>query len=140
MLVVILQWWGRAARQHVRHTCIVAGLSFLLGLGLNQLILLFIHCVRPYDAGITHLIIGRSNDWSFPSDHATATIAIAAAFLIQRIDGRGLLYVGLGLFICVSRVTWGRITRVMSSEAHSRERLPRFWYRWCFSRGQKPTR
>jgi len=107
VLVVILQWWGRAARQHVRHTCIVAGLSFLPGLGLNQLILLFIHRVRPYDAGITHLIIGRSDDWSFPSDHATATIAIAAAFLIQRIDGRGLLYVGLGLLICVSRVYVG---------------------------------
>jgi hypothetical protein len=36
---------------------IVAGLSFLLGLGLNQLILLFIHRLRPYDAGRTHLLI-----------------------------------------------------------------------------------
>lgn len=107
VLVVALQWWSRDDRQHIRHTCVAAGLSFFLGLGLNQVILLFIHRARPYDAGVSRLIISRSGDWSFPSDHATATIAIAAAFLIQRIDGRGLLFVGIGLLICVSRVYVG---------------------------------
>ena len=107
VLVVLAQWWNRPPRQHIRHTCIVAGLAFLLGLGLNQIILLFIHRVRPYDGGVSHLIISRSSDWSFPSDHATATIAIAAAFLIQRIDGRGLLFAGIGVLICGSRVYVG---------------------------------
>ena len=107
MLVVVLQWWSRAARPHVRHTCVVAGLSFLLGLRLNQFILLFVHRVRPYDACITHLIISRSSDRSFPSDHATASTAIAAAFLLQRVASRGLLFLGASLLICVTRVYVG---------------------------------
>lgn len=107
VLIVIVQWWSRAERQHLRHTCVAAGLSLLLGVGLNQFILLFIHRVRPYEDGITRLIISRSSDWSFPSDHATASTAIAAAFLLQRFDGRGLLFLGAGLLICVSRVYVG---------------------------------
>src|ERR1700676_646032 len=78
VLLVVLQWWSRHDRLHVRHTCAAAGLSFLVGVALNQVILLFVHRVRPYDAGVTHLIISRSGDWSFPSDHATVTFAIAA--------------------------------------------------------------
>jgi len=83
VLLVMLQWWSRHERLHVRHTCAAAGLSFLVGVGLNQIILLFVHRVRPYDAGVTHLIISRSGDWSFPSDHATVTFAIAASFLLH---------------------------------------------------------
>src|SRR5260370_37945223 len=70
VLLVMLQWWTRHDRLDVRHTCIAAGLSFLIGLGLNQIILLFVRPVRPYDAGVSHLIISRSSDWSVPSDHA----------------------------------------------------------------------
>jgi undecaprenyl-diphosphatase len=83
VLPVALQWWSRRERVHVRHTCMAAGLSFLIGLGLNQIILLYVHRIRPYDAGLSHLIINRSGDWSFPSDHATATFAIAASFLLH---------------------------------------------------------
>src|SRR5260370_42393664 len=76
--LVVAQWWSKIDRTHVRHTCIAAGLSFLIGLGLNQIILLFVHRVRPYDAGVSHLIISKSLDWSFPCDHATASIALVA--------------------------------------------------------------
>lgn len=44
----------------------VTGLSFLLGLALNQLILLFVHRMRPYGGGVTHLLISPSPD---PSSH-----------------------------------------------------------------------
>ena len=77
--LVALQWWRRKDRSGVRHVLVACGLSFLLGLGLNQVILLFIHRVRPYDAGVTHLLIPPSADWSLPSDHATASMAIAAS-------------------------------------------------------------
>ncbi len=80
--LVVAQWWSKIDRTHVRHTCIAAGLSFLIGLGLNQIILLFVHRVRPYDAGISHLIISKSPDWSFPSDHATASIAIVGLLAV----------------------------------------------------------
>jgi undecaprenyl-diphosphatase len=31
--LVVAQWWSKIDRTHVRHTCIAAGLSFLIGLG-----------------------------------------------------------------------------------------------------------
>jgi len=107
VLVVALQWWSGRQRPHIRHACVAAGLSFLLGLGLNQIIILFVHRVRPYDAGLTHLIIDRSADWSFPSDHATATFAIATAFLLQRLSRRGLALLAAAFIMCVSRVFVG---------------------------------
>jgi undecaprenyl-diphosphatase len=84
VLTVIVQWWHRMDRSYTRHILVACGLSFLLGLGLNQLILLFVDRVRPYNAGVSHLLIGPSADPSFPSDHATACVAIAAAFLVHR--------------------------------------------------------
>lgn len=107
VLLVVLQWWSKSDRFHVRHACVAAGLSFLLGLGLNQIILLFVHRVRPYDAGVSHLIISPSVDWSFPSDHATAALAIAAAFLLHGMGRRGLAFLAAALLLCVSRVYVG---------------------------------
>ena len=66
VLAVAGQWWRRGDRQHTRHVLIAAGLSFLLGLALNQLVLLFVHRMRPYDAGVTHLLLASSVDPSFP--------------------------------------------------------------------------
>ncbi|MGH6995853.1 MAG: phosphatase PAP2 family protein [Stellaceae bacterium] len=107
VVIVVLQWWSERDRLRVRHTCVAAGLSFLIGLALNQVVLLFVHRMRPYDAGLTHLIIARSADWSFPSDHATATIAIAAAFLFHGRRWRGLgLFIG-ALIVCMSRIYVG---------------------------------
>jgi undecaprenyl-diphosphatase len=107
ILLVVLQWWSRDDRLRVRHVCVAAGLSFLVGLGLNQIVLLFVHRVRPYDAGVSHLIINRSADWSFPSDHATATFAIAAAFLLHGLGRRGLTFFAAALLVCVSRIYVG---------------------------------
>src|SRR5258706_13064041 len=101
--LVIGQWWSKIDRTHVRHTCVAAGLSFLIGLGLNQVILLFIHRVRPYDAGVSHLIISKSADWSFPSDHATAAVAIVAPFALHRVPRRAGLFGLLALLICWAR-------------------------------------
>jgi undecaprenyl-diphosphatase len=105
--LAVAQWWSKIDRTHVRHTCIAAGLSFLIGLGLNQIILLFVHRVRPYDAGVSHLIISKSSDWSFPSDHATASIAIVAAFAVNGLPRRALLFGFLALLICWSRIFVG---------------------------------
>jgi undecaprenyl-diphosphatase len=105
--LVVAQWWSKIDRTRVRHTCIAAGLSFLIGLGLNQIILLFVHRVRPYDAGVTHLIISKSLDWSFPSDHATAAIAIVVTFGLHGLLRRTLLFGLLALLICVSRIFVG---------------------------------
>jgi len=107
IVLVAVQWWSKVDRTHVRHSCIAAGLSFLIGLGLNQAILLFVHRVRPYDASVSHLIISKSADWSFPSDHATASIAIVAAFGLHGLPRCTLLFGLMALLICWSRIFVG---------------------------------
>ena len=101
------QWWLRQSRPHTRHVLSAAGFSFLLGLAFNQLILLLIHRIRPYDAGITNLIVERSNDPSFSSDHATASIAIAAAFLVHGLSRRGLAFLAAAGLLAFSRIYIG---------------------------------
>ncbi len=105
--LVALQWFIRTNRPHIRYAAICAGLSFLLGLGLNQLVLLMIHRPRPYDAGVSHLLIAPSADWSFPSDHATAVAAIAMAFLLARLPRHALAFAAMSVLVCVSRVYVG---------------------------------
>ena len=107
VLVVAGQWWRQGDRDHTRHVLVASGLSFLLGLAINQVILLLIHRIRPYDAGISHLLIAPSADPSFPSDHATATFAIAAGFLIHRMRRVGLWFLAAALLVAVSRVFIG---------------------------------
>src|ERR1700730_12049652 len=107
VVAVALQWWVPRSDHPTRHVLVAAGLSFLLGLGLNQLVLLFAQRVRPYDAHITHLIIDRSTDFSFPSDHATASFAIAAAFLLHGLPRRGLAFLAAAVLLAVSRVYVG---------------------------------
>ncbi len=101
------QWWLRQDRPHTRHILLAAGFAFLLGLAVNQLILLLVQRVRPYDAGFTNLIIARSNDPSFPSDHATAAFAIAATFLIHGLRGRGLAFLAAATLVALSRIYIG---------------------------------
>lgn len=107
ILAVAGQWWLQTDRRHTRHVLVAAGFSFLFGLALNQLILLFVDRIRPYDAGVARLLIARSADPSFPSDHATATFAIAAAFLLHGMRRRGLGFLAAALLMILSRVYVG---------------------------------
>jgi undecaprenyl-diphosphatase len=105
---VALQWWWCGDdKPHTRHVLVATGFSFLLGLAFNQVLLLFIHRIRPYDVGVTHLLIERSADFSFPSDHATATFAVAAAFLIHGMPRRGSLFIAAATLTMFSRVYVG---------------------------------
>ncbi len=107
VLAVVTQWWRGPERAHIRHIVVAAGFSFLLGLGLNQLILLVVHRVRPYDGGVTNLLIERSADFSFPSDHATAAFAIAAAFLLHASRRAGFAFQVAACLIAFSRIYIG---------------------------------
>ena len=107
VLGVALQWWRIDDRDHVRHVLVATGLTFQLGLGFNQIIVHFIHRLRPYDVGVSQLLIARSADFSFPSDHATASVAIAAALLLYGMRRVGLVFAAAAALICVSRVYVG---------------------------------
>lgn len=107
VLAVAGQWWRGGGRPYDRHILVAAGLSFLLGLAINQSVLLLVHRIRPYDCGITHLLIARSSDPSFPSDHATATFAIAAAFLVHGMRRTELWFLAATALVSISRVYVG---------------------------------
>ncbi len=104
---VAAQWWRRERRPHVRHALVATGLSFLLGELLNQVIGTPIDRVRPFVAGVSHLMMSPSADFSFPSDHATAGVAIAAAFFLHRMFRTGMLFGSAALPVCISRVYVG---------------------------------
>ncbi len=104
---VVLQWWSGSDRTHVRHSVVSAGMAFLLGLVINQGLLLFIHRMRPYDAGVSHLLIAPSADWSFPSDHATATISVCATFFLNKLASRTIVLFLAALLVCCSRIYVG---------------------------------
>src|SRR5882724_1289631 len=107
VLAVAAQWWLGSGLRSERHVVAACGLSFLLGLALNQAILLFVHRMRPYDAGITHLLIAPSADPSFPSDHATATFSIVFGYLFNMRFRKALCFFAGALLIVFSRVYLG---------------------------------
>ena len=111
VLAVAAQWWRRGDRGHIRHVLVASGFSFLLGLAFNQFILFFIHRLRPYEVGVTRLLIARSGDFSFPSDHATATFAIASALLLHGWRRQGLAFLIAAFVVAFSRVYIGTIMR-----------------------------
>ncbi len=102
VLSVAAQWWTRANRQTTRHTLLSSGLAFLLGLGLNQVVLQFVQRLRPYEVGVSQLFVSPSADPSFPSDHATAAFAIAMTMFAFRHRWRWAYGAG-AILIAVSR-------------------------------------
>src|SRR5260221_6632981 len=105
---VAIRWWwnGSAEKVRERHLAILCGLSVALGLAMHQGILLLAHRMRPYDAGVTHLLIARSADPSFPSDHATLAFAVVFA-LLGAGARRGWGFLVAAVVLAVSRVYVG---------------------------------
>jgi len=107
VLLVAMRWWLGGRSRPERHVTVACGLSFTLGLAFNQLILLLVHRARPYDAGVTQLLIAPSTDPSFPSDHATAACAVVFACLLH-LRLRLALWFSIGaLLVTFSRVYVG---------------------------------
>ena len=107
VLAVACQWWARQDRQGARHVLVQAGLAFFLGLGFNQIIMIFVDRGRPYAAGISDLLIAPSADPSFPSDHATAAFAIAVTFAVSNMPKRAFWFGLAALTVAISRVYVG---------------------------------
>lgn len=107
IILVALQWWTKSSRTQRRHACVAAGLTFLLGLAVAQIMLLFIQRIRPYDAGVSHLIIAPTADWSFPSDHAIASLSIVFAFALQGIKRWANVFLAFAVLVCFSRIYVG---------------------------------
>ncbi len=107
LVLVVAQWWLGKSRPTARYACVSAGASFALGLGLAQIMLLFIHRARPYDAGISHLIVPQTVDWSFPSDHAIASMSIVWTYLLLGLRKWAGIFFGIAAAVCLSRIYVG---------------------------------
>jgi membrane-associated phospholipid phosphatase len=69
--------------QQTMAAVIWAGLAALAALGIGQLIGQAVDRARPYRAlSNVHLLIDKTTDFSFPSDHATVAGAVAAGLLL----------------------------------------------------------
>ena len=61
-----------------------AGGAALVAMGVGQLIGSSVDRARPYDAlANVHVLVSRTTDFSFPSDHATVAGAVAAGILLS---------------------------------------------------------
>lgn len=91
-----------------RRTAVAAGLSAGLGLATASLIGGAVGRDRPFvaDPGGVHLFSSHAADASFPSDHATAAMAIAVAILLRK-PRWGILAVVLALIVSIGRVALG---------------------------------
>lgn len=84
----------------------LAGTSALIALGLGQIVGHALPRPRPYLAHPVNLLISRSVDTSFPSDHATLGFAVAVmVWQYNRRVGTALLF--LALVLAFSRVFVG---------------------------------
>lgn len=107
--LLLATWWTTRAR---RDTTAVAAalwapLGTLLAVGLNQLLGGRVDEARPY-ATLPHVLVlvSRTSDFSFPSDHAVMSGAVAAGVLLA--DRRLGLVAGVAaLVMCAVRVYVG---------------------------------
>ena len=106
ILSIAVTWFFRIDRSALRFRAISCGMAVAMGLLLNQAILQFVSRIRPYDLGVTHLIVERSADPSFPSDHATLAFAIAFTLLLLR-DRLGFGYLFIAILVGLARVFVG---------------------------------
>lgn len=108
--VLLLAVWlrGRAAGAlRLEAGAVWAGAAALVALGVGQVIGHAVGRQRPYAvlSGV-HVLVPRTTDVSFPSDHALAVGAVAIGLLV--VDRAvGLVAVGLALLMALARVYVG---------------------------------
>lgn len=105
-LLFLVPW--RAHRGERRAGAVTATASAALALLIAQPISHAVDRMRPYVAhpSHAHLLIARSHDASFPSDHATGSMALAVGILIyDRLAG--LVMLALAVLVAFARVYTG---------------------------------
>jgi undecaprenyl-diphosphatase len=105
-LLFLVPWRTRRAER--RAGAVTATASAALALLIAQPISHVVDRLRPYVAhpAHAHLLIARSHDASFPSDHATGSMALAIGVLVyDRVAG--LVLVALAVLLAFARVYTG---------------------------------
>jgi membrane-associated phospholipid phosphatase len=85
-MLLLAAWWGaRSSAEPIRNVgaAVWAGTCALIAVSINQVIGSAFARARPYDAiSNVHILLDKTKDFSFPSDHATAAGAVAAGLLL----------------------------------------------------------
>jgi membrane-associated phospholipid phosphatase len=105
-LLFLVPW--RTHRIDRRAGAVTATASAALALLIAQPISHAVDRLRPYVShpGHAHLLIARSHDASFPSDHATGSMALAVGILVyDRVAG--LVMLALAVLVAFARVYTG---------------------------------
>ena len=107
--LLLATWWTARAHRDVRAVAAAlwAPVGALLALGLNQPIGRAVAESRPY-AVLPHVLVlvPRTSDFSFPSDHAVMSGAVAAGILVAN-RRWGLVAVVAAVLMCLTRVYVG---------------------------------
>jgi undecaprenyl-diphosphatase len=106
-LLVLGAWRRRGSRDVELAAALWAGLATLLAVAVNQPVASLVAERRPYAVHPAALVlVDRTTDWSFPSDHAVMAGAAAVGLLLvsRRL---GAAAVGAALLMAVTRVYVG---------------------------------
>jgi undecaprenyl-diphosphatase len=109
MLVLVILLARHPTHAGTRRAAVAAGLSAGLGLLVVKLLTEFVHRPRPFVAhpGVIHMFLAHAADSSFPSDHATASVAVAAAILLRGRATWGAVTLAFAFLIMFGRVALG---------------------------------
>ncbi len=105
LLVALWLVPGREALR-TRTAAVAAAAAAVVAFGINQVLNHALNRARPYAVHQVHLLLARSHDASFPSDHTAVAFAVAASLwaLRHRLSfGLGVL----GILLGISRVIAG---------------------------------
>jgi undecaprenyl-diphosphatase len=107
-LAVVFVAAGGSRHAAWRRTVVAAALSAALALAAGQAISDLVDRARPFvaDPHGVHLFAGHAIDAGFPSDHATASFAIAVAILLRR-RGWGIFALAAAAVLSIGRVAVG---------------------------------
>jgi undecaprenyl-diphosphatase len=107
--LLLVSWWLARGTGDLRRTtaALWAPVGALVALGVNQLIASAVAEPRPYLA-LSHplVLVSRSTDYSFPSDHAVMAGAVAAGVWIAN-RRLGILTAALAVLMAFTRVYVG---------------------------------
>jgi membrane-associated phospholipid phosphatase len=108
-LLLLVGWWGARSRGDLDQVARVvwAGAGAVAAVGLNQLLGGLVDRARPYAVlPSVHVLVARTSDFSFPSDHAVAAGAVAAGLVLA--DRRlGAVAIVLAMTMAAARVYVG---------------------------------
>ena len=107
--LLLVSWWLARGTGDLRRTtaALWAPVGALVALGVNQVLASAVAEPRPYLA-LPHplVLVSRSADYSFPSDHATAAFAIAVSIFLRN-RRIGAIALVMATILAVARVAVG---------------------------------